>query len=127
MGGKFDTAARPTRGKEAIEGFRCNAVNDPSGRKDINGQTVKILPMPVKWIYQLKDGTMVGVDDNGKIRDATEDNPPVARVAFWTDDDSCRLNINTASEGTYWDTPIVSSYQELETSTGAAALFQGLI
>ena len=27
---------------------------------------------------------------------------PVSRVAFWTDDDCSRLNINTASEGTYW-------------------------
>jgi hypothetical protein len=28
---------------------------------------------------------------------------------FWTDDESCKLNINTASEGTYWDTPTASS------------------
>ncbi len=32
-------------------------------------------------------------------------NPIVGRVAFWTDDETCKLNINTAGDGTYYDTP----------------------
>jgi len=101
-----------TPGKGAVEGFSCNAIDDPSGRKDINGDTVKLLPMPVRWMYILKDGRVAGLDAGGKIVGATKENPPVSRVAFWTDDDCSRLNINTASEGTYWDTPHVSSLQE---------------
>jgi uncharacterized protein (TIGR02600 family) len=101
-----------TPGRGAVEGFSCNAIDDPSGRKDINGETVKLLPMPVRWMYVLKDGKITGVDRNGKIIDATKENPPVQRFAFWTDDDCSRLNINTATEGTYWDTPHVSSLQD---------------
>ncbi|MGB8352357.1 MAG: Verru_Chthon cassette protein A, partial [Chthoniobacteraceae bacterium] len=29
--------------------------------------------------------------------------------AFWTDDESCKVNVNTASEGTFWDRPWTSS------------------
>jgi len=32
-------------------------------------------------------------------------NPITGRIAFWTDDDTGKVNINTAAEGTYWDTP----------------------
>jgi hypothetical protein len=39
----------------------------------------------------------------------TGTNPIVARVAFWTDDESCKVNINTASEGVFWDTPVAVS------------------
>jgi uncharacterized protein (TIGR02600 family) len=101
-----------TPGQGAVEGFSCNAIDDPSGRKDINGETVKLLPMPVRWMYILKDGKIAGLDAGGRIIGATKENPPVQRIAFWTDDDCNRLNINTASEGTFWDTPHVSSLQE---------------
>jgi uncharacterized protein (TIGR02600 family) len=33
----------------------------------------------------------------------------VGRVAFWTDDECSKVNINTASEGTFADTPIANS------------------
>ena len=75
---------------------------------------VPYLPMPVKWLYVMRDGTMSAADDsnNGKIPGASQDNPIIGRTAFWTDDDSSRLNINTASEGTFWDTPHGSSEHE---------------
>lgn len=73
------------------------------------------VPLPVKWLYVLKDGSLTaptGVDPTGKIANwtgsthpPTSANPIVGRVAFWTDDESCKVNINTASEGTYWDVP----------------------
>ncbi len=65
-------------------------------------------PMPVRWLYQLKDGTMVpgvGSGNTATVAGATAANPIVGRIAFWTDDETCKVNINTAAEGTYWDTP----------------------
>lgn len=70
------------------------------------GDAVPYLPMPVKWLYVLKDGTV------GSASMATVTNPMVGRTAFWADDESCKLNVNTASEGTFWDTPSVSTEQE---------------
>ena len=70
-------------------------------------------PMPVRWIYILKDGTITVPDAGGSTVAAwtlasanlkpSKQNPIVGRVAFWTDDETCKLNINTASEGVFWD------------------------
>ncbi len=75
--------------------------------------------MPVKWMYLLKDGTLVAAATGSQASSAKlqipagkektpegEPNEPVARVAFWTDDETAKVNINTASEGTFWDTPV---------------------
>ncbi len=102
----------PKTNKSIVEGFSCIDLDHPSGLKDIGGKLVKDLPMRVRWLYQLKDGSMAAADANGKIADASKENPIVSRVAFWTDDESSKININTASEGTYWDTPMVSSPTE---------------
>jgi uncharacterized protein (TIGR02600 family) len=74
-------------------------------------------PMPVRWIYVLKDGTLtvpapltqpasgtsglVAIWSTAGTRKSktgvpTRSNPIVGRIAFWTDDDSCKVNINTA-------------------------------
>jgi uncharacterized protein (TIGR02600 family) len=69
-------------------------------------------PMPVRWLYQLKDGTLVpgtGSGNTATVAGATAANPIVGRIAFWTDDETCKVNINTAAEGTYWDTPKYAS------------------
>ena len=84
--------------------------------------TTSRLPMPVAWIYVLKDGTLTvptppsnGVSLSGTTSWSNATNPPtptnpiVGRVAFWTDDESGKINVNTASEGTYWDTPVANS------------------
>jgi len=73
------------RGIGKIEGFSTNSSEGVS--------------MPVQWIYVLEDGTLT--NSTG----LTKANPPVARFAFWTDDESSKLNINTASEGSFWDVP----------------------
>jgi hypothetical protein len=103
----LDKSENPATGNSPgiIEGFDARLSYDahlqlPSGSK------LPYLPMPVKWLYELADGTM------GPSSLATENNPIVGRTAFWTDDETCKLNINTASEGTYWDTPTASSLQE---------------
>ncbi len=71
------------------------------------------LAMPVQWLYVLKDGTIGHLDNaltfvtqDENATDASDTNPIVGRIAFWTDDESCKININTASEPTYMGQPI---------------------
>lgn len=66
------------------------------------------LPMPVEWVYQLDDGTIGFLDEAGRFqgeKEATAENPIVARFAYWTDDESTKINVNIASEGVPWDVP----------------------
>ena len=66
--------------------------------------------MPVKWLYILQDGTVVAPDAtsttvatfSGSVTPSSS-NPIVGRVAFWTDDDTCKVDINTAA-GVDWNT-----------------------
>jgi uncharacterized protein (TIGR02600 family) len=71
--------------------------------------------MPVAWLYQLQDGTL-GPASNG-----TAANPIVARMAFWADDDTCKININTAGCGSPWNTPRVNSTVDAAWSTNQPA------
>jgi len=84
---------------------------------DVNG-TDSRLPMPVQWLYILEDGTFVapegGDGTTARVPGAETDNPIVGRVAFWTDDETCKVNINTASEGSYWDWPKGSTRDEMQ-------------
>lgn len=100
-----------------VEGF--SATNDVAGTVTGNG-TDRRLPMPVRWLYILRDGQTLpasGGDANraefsGPVRpDAS--NPIVGRIAFWADDETCKLNINTAGEGTFWDPPKASTMSEV--------------
>ncbi len=67
------------------------------------------LPMPVAWLYVLKNGKISSASAAGqgkvRVQDATADNPVVGRIAFWADDESCKLNLNTATEPAPWDAP----------------------
>lgn len=80
-----------------------SAVNNPA-------------PMPVRWIYVLKDGSLVAGSGSNNLsaglNGASRSNPPVARIAYWIDDETSKVNINTASEGHYWDYPITNSQAE---------------
>jgi uncharacterized protein (TIGR02600 family) len=103
--------ANSTADPGIVDGFdiRTQKLDDKT-LKTQAGTAVQYLPMPVKWLYVMRDGSMAAADSKtGKIAGATLENPIVGRTAFWTDDESCKLNINTASEGTYWDTPTASS------------------
>ncbi len=107
---------RAAIGDTKVEGFDVNW--DPVGvaAKD----KPKQLPMPVRWIYQLEDGTLgtlagsgqtgqfqplAGQGGGGGGRNPSASNPIVARFAFWTDDETAKLNVNTAAGGVAWDTP----------------------
>ncbi|XHR27118.1 MAG: Verru_Chthon cassette protein A [Chthoniobacteraceae bacterium] len=89
----------------AVEGYSITSVPGSS--------TYQPIPMPVQWLYKLRDGTMVAptkiADNMVTVAGETTANPIVGRIAFWADDDTCKVNVNTASEGTYWAPPVVSS------------------
>lgn len=71
--------------------------------------------MPVQWLYILKNGEIVppekavSATHTAVVAAATAGNPIVGRIAFWTDDETGKVNINTASGGTFWDTSRVTS------------------
>lgn len=121
-----------------VEGFWYNdtkkggvVLTDPSpiGRKA--AQILKAdghVAMPVTWVYQLADGTL-GTLERGapgapsyKFRalspggTPSADNPIVARFAFWADDETSKLNINTHAGGLAWDVPRVGG--ELDMAMG---------
>lgn len=72
--------------------------------------------MPVRWLYVLADGRLVAPSTSGTTISipGSDSSPIIGRVAFWTDDESCKVNVNTAGDGTYWDTPRGFSVQEGE-------------
>lgn len=115
----IDPRAYSTNPSRSVECFSYSAnANGSAGGQAIDGVVLPTgsddskqrVPMPVEWLYLLKDGTIGYVDSSGKFtaangEQASATNPIVSRVAFWTDDESCKININTAGEGTAWDTP----------------------
>lgn len=83
-------------------------------------------PMPVRWLYVLEDGRIVAPTGAGKtatIPGATKLNPIVGRIAFWTDDEASKVNINTAAGSlstrngnllpASWDVPRYKMWEEL--------------
>lgn len=122
----YDT--RTTMGKADISGpglsGTTDAIKTPAGG---TGADQLRLAMPVQWLYILRDGAVGYLDNQRMFRvldqavgfgegpsvtptDAygvpSAENPMVGRVAFWADDESCKVNINTASEPTYAGLPI---------------------
>lgn len=100
-------------------------ILDPAVANDVPGFTlapgdlatsVNAAPMPVKWLYVLADGSIVAPTGSGTLAKVAgaQESPIVGRIAFWTDDETSKVNINTASEGTYSDTPRASSDVERE-------------
>ncbi len=94
----------------AVQGFE---IDNPPGVT-----ATQPAPMPVQWLYQLKDGSLVsptGGDGQSVTFDSTvvtTANPIVGRVAFWTDDETAKVNINTASQGCFWDIPLGNTAAE---------------
>ena len=97
-------------GTPDVEGFSIPVSSVPTydSTKPVTA-TNNPVSMPVQWLYMLKDGTIVAPNSasgnsvtwTGTLT-PTSSNPIVGRVAFWADDETCKLNINTASEGTYY-------------------------
>ncbi|MFO1485303.1 MAG: Verru_Chthon cassette protein A [Verrucomicrobiaceae bacterium] len=113
----IDPRAYSTSASASVEGFNYTTYANGVSGQALDGVvmpsgdgTTQRLPMPVEWLYMLKDGTLGFVDETGKFIgpskvQASRENPIVSRIAFWTDDESSKININTAGEGTPWDTP----------------------
>ena len=58
--------------------------------------------LPVRWLYVLKDGSLkpgVASGTTVNVAGATAANPITGRIAFWADDDTSKVNINTAGIG----------------------------
>ena len=137
---RHDANGKPLMTYPILDGNHLYSTQDPSGqtvgglsltqigKPDIQGFEVlkfdKNHPaeMPVRWLYILRDGTVVPASQgssssgvklaipSGKEKTPEgEPNEPVARVAYWTDDETAKVNLNTASEGTFWDTPICNT------------------
>ncbi|GAT32257.1 Verru_Chthon cassette protein A [Terrimicrobium sacchariphilum] len=107
-----DPRAQTGAAATSIEGFNytsgtINGIVGPGGSP--NDQR---LPMPVRWLYVLANGQLLHPDDStsgtitftGPVQ-PSKSNPIVGRIAYWVDDESSKVNINTASEATYYDLP----------------------
>lgn len=100
-----------------VEGFAYDedkgAIGPGSGDED-----AQRLPMPVRWIYMLADGTLGTLSKDGAFEPRlgvalpSRDNPMVGRFAWWTDDETSKVNVNTAAEGSFWDVPVGDTAQE---------------
>ena len=111
--------------RDNVEGFNFSEITSTGTQIpgiELPGSDPKSqrLPMPTQWLYILEDGTMGYLDKENKfipnsgISQPTTNNPIVSRVAFWTDDESNKINVNTAAEGVPWDIPRYDSRQERE-------------
>ena len=81
-----------------VEGFTLDS-SIPTGNAT-SANPANPLPMPVRWIYVRKNGQLVDYTTAQGVDDIT------ARIAFWGDDETCKVNINTASDGVYYDYPV---------------------
>lgn len=108
-----------------VEGFSV----DPSKVNYSPGSAISVtntpVPMPTKWLYVLQDGTVTVADDTSSTtatfgnapssKQPSASNPITGRIAFWTDDDTCKVNVNTASEGVYADMPRFRADEDMTT------------
>jgi uncharacterized protein (TIGR02600 family) len=108
---KYPIVTMPAAG--TVEGF---GLTESAGlTKDYDGDGASDAVMPVKWLYVTEDGRMatpIGGDGSKVTFDpavVNEDNRLVGRIAFWTDDESCKVNLNTSSEAVPWDVPRVDN------------------
>ncbi len=128
-----------------VEGF--DLADDPGDTRKLPREE-KIARMPARWIYVLRDGTLTAGTLAGSTivwNSATPapsrpsaDNPIVGRIAYWTDDETSKVNINTAGgfstkdiptdynersyAGSFWDTPRTLTFFDrgmMDTTTGA--------
>lgn len=125
------TALKGTDISGASAGVRSPPILKPSGATQGDNIDLLRLAMPVQWLYVLKDGAVGYLHDAGgqlqfrvlnqgqnglgagpSVSDGesygvpSQANPIVGRVAFWTDDETSKVNINTASEPTFAGQPI---------------------
>lgn len=107
-----------------VDGFSVTAPPGFDSTKPVS-VTNNRGPMPVKWLYVLRDGTLQSAAVTSgavTVQNATATNPIVGRIAFWTDDETAKVNINTASEGNYWDVPRIFSNEDIGRYSGPTSV-----
>lgn len=124
------TSNLTSNGTTAVPGFAINGTAPGYSDSIDPSPTNNPLPMPVRWLYVLKNGQLTtpsSVDAGGNVTFTSSDpqpsaaNPVVGRIAFWADDETCKVNINTAGYAkndanywTYWDAPNLPTKDEFE-------------
>jgi uncharacterized protein (TIGR02600 family) len=108
----LNTPAKTATQETVYPIFDPAAINSVQG---LSADSPNGAQMPVAWLYQLQDGTL------GPAGNATAANPIVARIAFWTDDETSKININTAGVGDGWNTPRANSPGDLAAATNQPA------
>jgi hypothetical protein len=138
----------------AMDGFALPApgTSVPFDTTNIdNNNKPNPAPMPVQWLYILQDGSLTaptsGPDASGNYSFTgagsapMASNPIVGRVAFWTDDETCKVNVNTAgadgvmgttankdradpnaiANGTFWSPPYFAAIDDYAPSLNTAS------
>ncbi len=116
------TPAGSTTGTNMVNGFSFpkTARRGPSPAQISPATTdaTARLPMPVQWLYVTQSGQIVAPDAvtsgtgvtflNATISPGISGtNPIVGRIAFWADDETCKLNVNTAARGSTCGTDVL--------------------
>lgn len=90
-----------------LPGFELRSP--PGASNDAAATEFQPAPMPVRWLYLTRSGKVVAPTlVNGEeiqVPGANADDPITGRIAFWTDDETAKVNVNTAADGVFWDTP----------------------
>jgi len=84
------------------------------------------VPMPVKWLYVLQDGSVHEATElsgtSVRVAAASNANPIVGRIAFWADDETSKVNLNTAAGGFPWMPPwVVNDIERTVVATATLA------
>lgn len=140
--GKYPIIDPGSNPNALVDGFSTNSV--PSS----GTSATPSLPMPVQWLYVLQNGAVVAptkIDNNTvMVSGGSASNPIVGRIAYWTDDETCKVNVNTAggddggaaptvsggtvgtsfyannAGATFWDVPHFNSSDDLSLATNQA-------
>jgi len=114
-------------GKPDVEGFSIDPASVTYSASQPLSPSNNPVPMPVRWLYILQNGKLATptASSGGTVSFSNTDpagapsssNPIVGRIAFWTDDETAKVNINTASEGTFWDRPMANTVSEQQASS----------
>ncbi len=108
------TGATTPDGLPDVAGFAVDPNKVTFNPSAAPSATNTAVPIPVTWLYQLRDGTLIAPDATSTTTatfakaavQPNASNPIVARVAFWTDDETSKLNINTACGDEWKPAPI---------------------
>jgi uncharacterized protein (TIGR02600 family) len=113
-------AAAPGADQPLIDGLRMSDSAGPGSTQPARNNEHP-LPLPVRWLYVLSNGRVIAPlpSSAGTVarfpqsefqpRGDQEAPRIVGRIAFWTDDESCKVNLNTATEPAPWLPPSTSS------------------